>query len=927
MSTLRLTLALVVPLCWTAALQARPPYKKALADHFGPFLSKGLNDCRLCHVPEKPGAQEEGEKEHNDFGARLKAVKKELMRAGKATDIVARVEAIADEDADQDGTKNLLEILAGHNPGEAADKPKADAVAKAGQTLQAYRARVIYPWRPLEVVKRPAVPAVKNAGWVRNPIDAFIAAEHEQRNLKPRPEAPRHILVRRVYLDLVGLPPTRAELDAALNDASPEWYEKVVDQLLASPQYGERWGRHWMDVWRYSDWAGYGMEIRDSQRHIWRWRDWIVESLNQDKGYDRMVLEMLAGDELAPDDPDTLRATGFLVRNWNRYNRHGWMENMVEHTSKAFLGMTVNCAKCHDHFFDPITQEEFYRFRAFFEPYDVRTDRVPGEADVNKDGLPRAFDAKPDAVTHLFIRGNDQTPDKDKKIIPGVPAVFGGSPLQIEPVKLPASAVSPDKRDFVIQESRDAAAAVVVKAKATRDAARPTVVVAIAALCANEPLAVAPAARLQRALDGQALAELDVQVAEARQQSLDTTLQAERLEDAGQKNNEAWKQAATAANVAQRQAALLEARRNLHALRVPAPLAKGQAAPKAADLEKALAKAEQDAVAAPSTNYTPRKLTTFPTTSTGRRLGLARWIADRQNPLTARVAVNHIWLRHFGSALVPSVFDFGQNGQAATHPALMDWLAAELMDDSFSREPKASAPPSAGWSTKRLHRLMVLSATYRMDSQTDAASAALDTDNVYHWRANVRRMEAEAVRDSVLHVAGQLDLTRGGPDLDHQQGLTVRRRSLYFRHAHEKQMEFLKIFDAANVNECYRRNESVAPQQALALANSTLALAQSRQLAGQLTKTVGAEPTSVANTAFIKTAFETVLSRHASEAELAACEKFLSEQTQLLSDPKKLTTYGGGPPAPVPPATVPHQRARENLILVLMNHNDFVTIR
>jgi hypothetical protein len=466
---------------------------------------------------------------------------------------------------------------------------------------------------------------------------------------------------------------------------------------------------------------------------------------------------------------------------------------------------------------------------------------------------------------------------------------------------------------------------VVVKAKAAREAARPTATGSVLAIFVGDPLLViAPAAQLQRSLDALQLADLDVQVAEARQQILAAQLQAEKLEDAGKKGNEEWKLAATVANVALRQGALLEARRNLQALRVPAPLAKGQAAPKAADLEKALAKAEQDAAAAPSTKYTPRKLTSFPAASTGRRLALARWIADQQNPLTARVAANHIWLRHFGSALVPSVFDFGQNGQAATHPALLDWLAAELMTDSFSREPKASAR----WSMKRLHRIMVVSATYRTDSQSDEASAAVDGENVYFWRANVRRMEAESVRDSVLHVAGRLDLTRGGPDIDHQQGLAIRRRSLYFRHAHEKQMEFLKIFDAPNVNECYRRNESVAPQQALALVNSTLALAQSRYLAGLLSKAVGAESTTVANAAFIKTAFATVLSRAASAAELAACEKFLSEQTQLLSDPKKLTTYGGGAAtAPVPPSTVPHQRARENLILVLMNHNDFVTIR
>ena len=165
------------------------------------------------------------------------------------------------------------------------------------------RDRKGYPWRPFEVVKRPEAPKVKNAGWVRNPIDAFVAAEHETFKLTPRPEASPEVLLRRVYLDLIGLPPTPAEMRAFLEDCASAKrqaaYEKVVDDLLSRPQYGERWGRHWMDVWRYSDWAGYGAQVRDSQPFIWHWRDWIIDSLNDDKGYDRMILEMLAGDELA----------------------------------------------------------------------------------------------------------------------------------------------------------------------------------------------------------------------------------------------------------------------------------------------------------------------------------------------------------------------------------------------------------------------------------------------------------------------------------------------------------------------------------------------------------------------------------------------------------------------------------------------------
>src|SRR5258708_7133010 len=197
----------------------------------------------------------------------------------------------------------------GPAPGARTGRPPAPGGAGGRKRAEAFLRTLGsgYRWAPLEKVQRPPVPTVKNAAWVRNPIDAFVAAEHERLGLTPRPEAPKTVLLRRVYLDLTGLPPTPEELHAFL-EASPDAYEKVVDRLLASPRYGERWGRHGMDVWRYSDWAGWGNQVRDSQPHIWHWRDWIVESLNEDKGYDRMVLEMLAADEGCPDDAEALRA-------------------------------------------------------------------------------------------------------------------------------------------------------------------------------------------------------------------------------------------------------------------------------------------------------------------------------------------------------------------------------------------------------------------------------------------------------------------------------------------------------------------------------------------------------------------------------------------------------------------------------------------
>ncbi|HEY0980855.1 DUF1549 domain-containing protein, partial [Schlesneria sp.] len=239
---------------------------------------------------------------------------------------------------------------------------------------------------------RAPLPTGIDPAWSENVIDAFIAAGHQQHRLTASPMAPKHVLLRRVYLDLIGLPPTREQMNAFLADDSPEAWERVVDQLLTSPQYGERWGRHWMDVWRYSDWDGYGQEVRESKPHIWRWRDWIIESLNADKGYDQMLQEMLAGDEIAPDDPQVRRATGYLVRNWFSFNRNVWLDATIEHTAKAFLGTTLNCARCHDHMYDPLAQKEYYQFRAFFEAHDVRTDRVVGQPDIGKDGLVHVYD-------------------------------------------------------------------------------------------------------------------------------------------------------------------------------------------------------------------------------------------------------------------------------------------------------------------------------------------------------------------------------------------------------------------------------------------------------------------------------------------------------------------------------------------------------
>jgi hypothetical protein len=342
-----------------------------------------------------------------------------------------------------------------------------------------------------------------------------------------------------------------------------------------------------------------------------------------------------------------------------------------------------------------------------------------------------------------------------------------------------------------------------------------------------------------------------------------------------------------------------------------------------ADADKALAEATQKRDAADKARQEPTAAYTalgpvYPKESSGRRAALARWITNRNNPLTARVAANQMWLRHFGTPLVPTVLDFGQNGQSPTHPALLDWLAAELIEPSF-----AKTSTSVSWSMKHLHRLILTSRTYRMASTPDDSNLAADPDNRWLWRMPSRRMEAELVRDGILFVAGKLDLTFGGPDIDYELGLKVNRRSLYFRHAQEKQMEFLKMFDCAAVTECYQRKESIVPQQALALANSELTLVQARIIARRLHETTAAD-----NVAFVTAAFERVLSRPPTSDEMTATLAFLDEQRQkLIATGERLTQTGGAATETTKPSADPALRARENLVHVLLNHNDFVTIR
>jgi len=909
-----------------------------------------------------------------------------------------------------------------------------------------------------------------------NPIDVLLGDRRVAQGLKTQPEAKRMILIRRLYLDLIGLPPTRAQL----NDSRP--WDDIVDELLKSAHHGERWARHWMDIWRYTDWYGLGAQLRNSQKHIWHWRDWIVESLNADKGYDHMIQEMLAADELAPTDPKALRATGFLARNYYLFNRTTWLDATIEHTAKAFVGLTLNCAKCHDHKYDPITHEDYYRFRAIFEPHQVRLDPVPGMTDFEKGGLPRVFDNHIDIKTHLHLRGDPKTPDTTSVLEPGVPAVLASFAPEIKSVKLPVYAYAPAARDYVrtthlasartavgsaqkeLVEARKKAAnapkdrpkpkppmptpkfevsddfsklntnlwEVVGKGwkfkdgaahqtTSTRDAERlvlqPKIPRDFEMTCrythtggalyrsvtfrfdvtpdrkyvnfvytsahAPEPkLHVAytrggkstyppdgrvaqpiqigkpytirfavrdrlvnvwlngkfqiaytlpnrkPDGRLELsgfdatvAFDDIQIKSLpvDVKLAEAKN-AMPELKPASSVEVSEAKLTAAEAKVASleamfdAENARGNQAEFQKATQRAARAEAMAMKAEGEyelkafakdgkkvsvARAKIANSEKKLALVDQG-----KGSFTPLRTakkaletpahkesqypTVYPATSTGRRTALAQWITSPKNPLTARVAVNHVWLRHFGKPLVESVFDFGLRAKRPLQAELLDHLAVEFME--------------SGWSFRRLHRLVVTSQAYQLRSTNagaDAKTLATDSGNQFYWRMNTRRMEAQVVRDSLLHLAGVLDVKLGGPSLN--PGDAVRRRSLYFKHSRDQQDKLLKMFNDADHLQCYRRSESIVPQQALALSNSKLAI----EMSGLIAKKIeGGE--------FVEAAFKILLGRKPDSIEGQECLKTLGELEAAAAKAKKAN---------------PAQRARRGLVHALLNHNDFVSIR
>lgn len=751
-------------------------------------------------------------------------------------------------------------------------------------------------FRPVAVPPDSPDADLRSTGGFGNLVDAFIDSHRRKRGLSAGPAASRAVWLRRVYLDLIGLPPSLEEIDAFERDQDPTARQKVVERLLGSPQYGERWARHFMDIWRYCDWWGLGDQLRYSQKHIWHWRDWMVESLNSDKGYDRMVVQQLAGDEIEPGNVDTLRATGFLARDYYLFNRASWLDNVVEHTGKAFLGLTMNCARCHDHKYDPITQVDYFAWRAIFEPYHARLDELPGETDLEKDGLPRVFDLHLDRPTYVQIKGDPLNPDKTRPVEPAIPGALGFASLSIRNVDLPSRAQHPSMQPWVIANHREAAERAIVAARKRLEEAEQSLASAVGT------------SEEDRARFGKVAAATALAAAEQRSTMITAAFEADvaRMVPAGTAPDliqlcERAARAQSGFELAQAEAGLVQAR-------LDKLLADSN---KEADASKKLEKAAvaweeaRKKAALPGTNYTSlrgsfkalegpdeteaSRKAPYPGTSTGRRRALAQWIVDRRNPLTARVLVNHVWARHFGQPLVAGMTDFGLRAPVPEHQDLLDWLALDFMEQ--------------GWSLKHLHRRMLLSETYALSSAT---TGTRDPENKYYERMNTQRLDAQTIRDSMLQLAGTLDLTIGGPTIDPTREDTAMRRSLYFKQSPEDLHKFLETFDNANPKECYRRAESILPQQALALANSKLASDAAARLAGRFVQR------GAAGDGFLGTAFETVLGVKATREELDACREGYA---RLLEASRQTGSRD------------PEGRARAAFVHALFNHNDFISVR
>jgi Protein of unknown function (DUF1553)/Protein of unknown function (DUF1549)/Planctomycete cytochrome C len=602
-------------------------------------------------------------------------------------------------------------------------------------------------WWAFKAPILPAVPKLQST-WVRNSVDAFVLAKLRARGLTPSPPAPRYVLIRRAYMDLIGLPPTQEEVAAFVSDRSSNAWGKVIDGLLASPRYGERWGRHWLDLARYADSGGF--EGDKDRLLAWRYRDYVIDAFNRDKGYNEFLREQIAGDEIRPDDPTAIIATGYLacgpqdiVEN-NARTRANELDDLVSTTGSVVLGLTVGCARCHDHKYDPIKQTDYYRLSAIFAP----TERREMEA---------------------------ATPVERRRV------AEHNAPIDRQ------LAVLHQQSDPLLQRGQEAAK------KAGQ--ANPTSEQIIAALSEADRKQINPLIAQIKDWEGKRL----------------SVPHAMAVTDKG---------------------------RDFPACHL---LLRGDAYHPGEEVKPGFVCALPD-----GTTDIGAASPTAPTT--GRRRALAEWLVSPQNPLTARVWVNRVWRQHFGRGLVNSPSNFGISGELPSHPELLDWLACTFAHN--------------GWKLKPLHRLMLLSSTYQQTSDIRDTAYRADPQDKYYWRMPTRRLEAEAIRDTLLNVAGTLNLAMGGPPVyppidpslradtfqgpnwqDGEDGPSTWRRSVYVKVKRSTLLPQLEVFDCPEITYTVaQRNVTTTPLQALTLLNDPLILRQAGLFAERLKKECGNDP-------------------------------------------------------------------------------------
>jgi hypothetical protein len=657
---------------------------------------------------------------------------------------------------------------------------------------------------------RPPLPAVKRQDWANNPIDRFILARLEKEQLSPSPPAERERLIRRVFLDLIGLPPSIAQVDAFVRDTSPGAYERLVDELLASPHYGERWSRHWLDLARYADSNGFQ---RDGFRTIWPYRDWVVAAFNRDLPFDQFTVEQIAGDLLPGATVEQKIATGFnrcttvnveagTDREENRVNA---VFDRVNTTTTVWLGTSMACAQCHNHKYDPFSQTDYYRLFAYFNSTFSET-------------------AEGDQAVREFTG--------PKMALPLPPAQ--------------------QARRQEVQAQREPVAASLKEHLAS--AAPQQAAWEQQCLASKEQLQKVPVA-LRKALN----------LAPAKRNKK----QAQELSDYFADQQPGLKE------LRAKLAALDE---QLKALEPPTTLVMVELDnPRPTHVYKRGNFLDKGQRVQPGT---PTALHSLSGDAPPKRLALARWLVDENNPLTARVTVNRWWAEFFGRGLVGTLEDFGSQGDPPTHPELLDWLAVEFMS------PTQGSGEQTRWSMKHVHRLIVTSATYQQSSRVPAALVKRDPDNTLYARGPRFRLDAETIRDNALAVSGLLSLKRGGPPVlppqpagiwtvtgvvDNtyrtSQGEDRYRRGLYTIWRRSSPYPSFVAFDAPDRASCVvKRPRTNTPLQALTLLNdpvyveAALALAK-RLAAGPLQK---ARPSVAERVVY---GFRLCLARHPSERE------------------------------------------------------------